>query len=653
VEQALVDQILSGIEGLAADLLVQDDVAQSRERWAESLINLAGYARSCGRGRVSDIAVTAAGALRSDSVADLEIAPALERTLAEMRSAIGTEGAPAPAASTPAFSLGEDPELIADFVLEAREHLQSIETQILLVEDNPDNIEALHSIFRSFHTIKGLAGFLELALIQEVAHEVETVLDRARQRQFRINAEANDVILASKDYIGEWLNYLDQGRGGPAPASLAANAKLLGRIKGLLQAPDGDVQTAAEPETETAPATEPAAAAENKQNSRAVKVDTEKLDYLVDMVGEMVIAQSLVRHNPGLAALQDPQLVRNLGQLARITEEVQRTAMSMRMVPIGPLFQRMARLVRDLSRRCGKSIQFECDGQDVELDRNIVEELAEALMHMVRNAVDHGIESEEQRAASGKPRTAHITLRACHCSGQIVIDVSDDGRGIDSEKVLAKARAKGLISADAVLSESEIFNLIFHPGFSTAEKVSDVSGRGVGMDIVRKQIQKLRGSIDIESRKGAGTTFSLRLPLTLAIIDGLVVSVGSERFIIPLASVKEMLRPTAGMVTTVENRAEIVAIRERLLPLVRLYKRFGTQPRTEDPTQAVLIVADVDGISFCLMVDELVGKQEVVIKSLGPVFASASGVAGGAILGDGVVGLILDLKSIYGSRSDA
>jgi two-component system chemotaxis sensor kinase CheA len=234
-----------------------------------------------------------------------------------------------------------------------------------------------------------------------------------------------------------------------------------------------------------------------------------------------------------------------------------------------------------------------------------------------------------------------------------VIDVSDDGRGIDSEKVLAKARAKGLISADAVLSESEIFNLIFHPGFSTAEKVSDVSGRGVGMDIVRKQIQKLRGSIDIESRKGAGTTFSLRLPLTLAIIDGLVVSVGSERFIIPLASVKEMLRPTAGMVTTVENRAEIVAIRERLLPLVRLYKRFGTQPRTEDPTQAVLIVADVDGISFCLMVDELVGKQEVVIKSLGPVFASASGVAGGAILGDGVVGLILDLKSIYGSRSDA
>ena len=371
------------------------------------------------------------------------------------------------------------------------------------------------------------------------------------------------------------------------------------------------------------------------------------------MVGELVIAQSLVRCDIEALNSQNQQLTRNVAQLGRITNDLQRTAMAMRMVPIASLFQKMARLVRDLGRKFHKPIEFQSEGEDVELDRNIVEELADPLMHMVRNAVDHGIENEQQRIAAGKPCPATLTLRAMHRAGQIVIEVADDGRGIDRDKVFAKAVDKGLIAPGAVLSDSDVFNLIFHPGFSTAENVSDISGRGVGMDVVRKQIMRLRGQIDIASAKGKGTTFSLRLPLTLAIIDGLVVIVGTERFIIPLAAVRELLRPKPEMLRTIEGRAEIVTLRDQMLPMVRLHERFGIQPRSTDPAECVLVVADAEGTSFCLMVDEMAGKQEVVIKSLGRIFRQVRGIAGGAILGDGHVGLILDLKDLFGAQKNA
>ena len=323
-----------------------------------------------------------------------------------------------------------------------------------------------------------------------------------------------------------------------------------------------------------------------------------------------MIAQSLVRHDPDLKIEGNGRLGRNLSQLARITDEVQRTAMAMRMVPVGPLFQKMVRLVRDLSKKFGKQIRVETSGEDVELDRNIVEELADPLMHMIRNAVDHGIESPADRAASGKDATAQVRLRAFHRSGNIVIEVSDDGRGINKKKVIERARKNGLIAANANLSDAECHNLIFQPGFSTAEKVSDVSGRGVGMDVVRKQIQKLRGSVDLDSIEGVGATFSLRLPLTLAIIDGLVVSTGSERYILPLASVKELFRPVAGQVSTIEGRAEVVSVRDRLVPVVRLYERFRIEPNTKDPISSVFVMAETDGASFCIMVDDLIGNRK-------------------------------------------
>jgi two-component system chemotaxis sensor kinase CheA len=383
---------------------------------------------------------------------------------------------------------------------------------------------------------------------------------------------------------------------------------------------------------------------EKGSKARAIKVDTEKLDYLVDMVGEMVIAQSLVQHDP---AARNPQLARNLGQLARITEEVQRTAMSMRMIPVAGLFQRMSRLVRDLARKAGKRAQLELSGEDVELDRNIVEELSDPLMHMIRNSMDHGIEPPDVRAAAGKPEVARIDLKAFHLAGQIVIQVIDDGRGLDHDKIIAKARSKGLISDGATLTDNEIVNLIFEPGFSTAEQVSDISGRGVGMDVVRRQIQKLRGIIDVRSTPGRGTEFSLRLPLTMAIIDGLVVTVGTERFIVPMFAVRELLRPTPDMLSTVEGSAEVVLVRNKLLPMVRLHERFKIDPQVRKAEEGVLVISDGDSHPFALLVDQVLGKQEVVIKNLGALFQNVQGVAGGAILGDGRVGLILDLQRVF------
>jgi two-component system chemotaxis sensor kinase CheA len=644
------------VEALAVDLKVRAATEPERMHWSTSMLAVSAVARETGKDGVASIARELAK-LACDP--DQERAT-LEAGLIQLQKALaGAETLPAkPSASAApaALSLAQDAELIADFVGEAREHLDNIEARLLSLEQDSEDMEAIHSVFRSFHTIKGVAGFLELKAIQEVSHEIETLLDLAREAKLSPTPAVIDVILEGRDFIGKWLNHLDRVPYSTPDAALNHNADLLKKTRTVMQVgalPIGlaDVPVIVHAEAVAIEA-QPEQATPKHQN-RSVKIATDKLDYLVDMVGEMVIAQSLVRCDPDLVLENKPRLARSLSHMAHITDEVQRTAMAMRMIPIGPLFQKMARLVRDLSRKFGKNAELITIGEDVQLDRNIVEELADPLMHMVRNAVDHGIDTPAERAAAGKSVSARIELRALHQSGQIVIQISDDGRGLNREKILAKARQGGLIAATANISESECFNLIFSPGFSTAEQVSDVSGRGVGMDVVKKQIQKLRGSIDIQSTAGKGSVFSLTLPLTLAIIEGLVVGVGEERYVIPIYAVREMFRPAAGMVSTIENRAEVVLLRNTLVPVIRLYERFGIQPTTCDPEQSVMVVSECDGKPFCLMVDELIGKQEVVIKSLGAMFAKIAGVAGGAILNDGRVGLILDMQGVFGKREVA
>lgn len=622
--------------------------------WAASLERIAAAALDAGAERMAAVASGAAGALRADP--EGQSAPeCLQAALAELQEIIGSADGPAAPTST---NLAQDRELMADFILESREHLANIEAQVLSLERNARDREALNAAFRAFHTIKGLAGFLELWEIQKLSHEVEAVLDRARNGEFTLTPPAIDVILASADYLSRWLVHLHatlENRDSQPPK---VDESIYARIAGLLLQ-EGEPSeglgalvaavSAGKPlaaaSSEAVPQSPPATGAH--ASAMAVKVDTAKLDYLVDMAGEMVIAESMVRHDPELAAARNPRLQRNLAQLTRITAELQKTAMALRLVPIGPLFRRMARLVRDLARQFGKTVDFNSEGDEIELDRTIVEELADPLMHMVRNAMDHGIEAPTDRLARGKSEHARVILRAQHRAGQVVVEIQDDGRGLDRRKIAATAIDRGLIASADGLTDSEIHNLIFQPGFSTAAAVTNVSGRGVGMDVVRRHIEKLRGRIEIRSTPGEGTTFSLKLPLTLAIIDGLVVTVGAERYIVPMFAVREMFRPKPNTLWTVEERGEMALVRGSLMPVLRLYRRFAVAPRSENPLESVLIVVEVEGRRFGLLVDDLIGKQEVVIKGLGELFKDAGGISGGAILGDGRVGLILDMDRIY------
>ena len=660
------------VEDLALQLVVGEPQSGTKaSAWMPALEKISAAATGEHAGRVVTAAAvlgeTLRGLAQSDSEDPSAVYSALQEGVANLQKALE---APAEEIPSPDRSLAQDPELISDFIVESRDHLVNIESQVLTLERDPSDGEALNAVFRGFHTIKGLAGFLELWEVQKLAHEVETVLDRARNSQWTINPAGIDVILESADYLRRWLVHMDAVLHQTASRAPARDEALLTRIARLSSEPDDAesaglaalaVAVSVHPEDPSAtaaaegpgektdePVANPAAVAApgRPQETMAVKVDTAKLDYLVDMAGEMVIAESLVRHDRELAAVKNPLLHRKIAHLTRITAELQKTAMAMRLVPIGPLFRRMARLVRDLSRQFGKQVEMQTQGDEIELDRTIVEELADPLMHMVRNSLDHGIESPAERQAAGKPAAARLVLKANHQAGQVVIEITDEGRGLNREKIIAKAVQKGLIQSADGLSDNEIYNLIFQPGFSTAAQVTNVSGRGVGMDVVRRHIEKLRGRIEIRSTVGEGATFLLKLPLTLAIIEGLVVGVGKERYIAPLFAIREMFRPTAETIWTVQQRAEMALVRGSLLPVVRLYRIFHVQPKSEDPLAGVLVVAEVEGQRFCVLVDELIGKQEVVIKALGETFKNVTGVAGGAILGDGRVGLILDLDRI-------
>jgi two-component system chemotaxis sensor kinase CheA len=326
----------------------------------------------------------------------------------------------------------------------------------------------------------------------------------------------------------------------------------------------------------------------------------------------------------------------------RITTDLQRDAMSMRLMPIKPTFQKLARLVRDLGKKSGKVVDLVLAGEDTELDRKVIEDINDPLMHMVRNSIDHGIESAETRRRAGKRPEGRLSLSASHQGGSVVIAITDDGGGLNQEKILNKAIERGIVAPGETLSTNEIHQLIFRPGFSTAEQVTEISGRGVGMDVVRRNIEALRGRIDIQSTPGQGTTFLIKLPLTLAILDGLTLAVAEQRFVLPTFSVRESLRPKPEQIHHVHGAPRMIQVRDQLMPLLWLADAFDIANAQMDVTAATVVVVEDDGRRLGLVVDALVGKQEVVVKSLGETFSHVVGVAGGAILGDGRVGLILD-----------
>lgn len=389
------------------------------------------------------------------------------------------------------------------------------------------------------------------------------------------------------------------------------------------------------------------AAAAKKAEASSIRVDTDKIDKLINLVGELVITQSMLSDIGARFTMPAlPVLRERIGQLERTTRELQERVMAIRMLPIGTVFNRFPRLVRDLAAKNGKQIQLLMSGEDTELDKTVIESIGDPLTHLVRNAADHGLEPPEERRRAGKPEQGTITMNAYHEGGNICITVGDDGRGLNRDKILAKAIKQGLIGENDKLSDDQVWQLIFRPGFSTAEKVTDVSGRGVGMDVVKRNIEALGGTVLIKTQAGEGTTFTLKLPLTLAIIDGMTVRVGRELYIVPLISIVESLRPTPAQVKTVVGRGELVNVRGVYLPVVRLADVFGAQADCTDPSKALLMIVETEGERIAMMVDEMVGQQQVVIKSLERNFRKVDGIAGATILGDGTVGFILDIRGL-------
>ena len=387
--------------------------------------------------------------------------------------------------------------------------------------------------------------------------------------------------------------------------------------------------------------------------ARSIRVDVEKVDRVVNLVGELVINQAmLTQFGANLPPDLCPGLVNGLETLSQHLRELQESVMAMRAQPVKSVFSRMPRLIREVAGHLGKEARLVVTGEATEIDKTVIEQLADPLTHLLRNALDHGIETPREREAAGKPRQGTIHLNADHRGGRIMIEISDDGRGIDRAKVLAKAEQRGLVAPGAALTDEDIDNLIFLPGFSTAENVSSISGRGVGMDVVKRNMQALGGRITVESRLGHGSRFLLSLPLTLAVLDGMVIAVGAETYIVPLTQIRESLRPAAGDIHPVIGQGDLLAIRGEYVPLLYLHSHFGVASAITDPSRGTVMIVESEGEGrIGLVIDELVGQQQVVVKSLEANYDPVEGISGATILGNGQVALILDIGGLRGSAS--
>lgn len=585
-----------------------------------------------------------------------------------------------------------DAELVGEFVEEVQEHFDIADESLLTLEQNPADAEAISVVFRAFHTLKGTSGFLGLPAISELAHKAENVLDAVRNEEMVFQGEVADVAFAALDALKTLVSNVSdalssgskfqparetvvpvlerllrvlEGEQSASTANEAAATAAKGNPAAGIPESDGaaesrsggvdmtEGQSREQPAKAPAETTDADTPAEQQINSakevvrQTMKIDAGKIDNLLDTIGELVIVESIVTQDENIQNIQSAVLQRNLNQLTKITRALQDMGMSMRMVPIGATFRKMSRLIRDLAHKAEKDIQFSVAGEDTEIDKGMVEKLSDPLVHMVRNAVDHGIEnSPEEREAAGKSRQGTIHLNAYHEGGSIHIAISDDGGGLDREGIVERAKERGVISDASSMTNEEVYALIFEPGFSTAKQITSVSGRGVGMDVVKSNIEQLRGNVRIESEKGKGSTFTLVLPLTMAIIDGMHCKVGSEQYIIPLLSIIQSFQPVEGSVSTVQGHGELVPFRGNLVPLFRLGELFQTNDAKQDPTEAIAVIVEDAGHRAALLVDELLGQNQTVIKSLGDGLGEVPGLSGATILSDGSPGLIIDTHGI-------
>ena len=583
-------------------------------------------------------------------------------------------------------------EVLDEFIIETTELLEAVNQDLVTLEGEPEE-ETVNTIFRAFHTIKGTCGFLGFEQAKALAHIAEDLLNKLRNGQMTPNPTIIDVLLESSDWFIEFvedvkkrdekeyeidglLKRLEAARAGEEvdPVAESADGKpgkpensADGQAEPVVEAAAGE-EGAKDAIAETAPAPEAAAEApagkapapaphgeiKSSKGAQTIRVDVERLENLMNLAGELVLGKNQLGQVYGLLGQEDTadsgvdglDSVNNL--LGRITTEIQEAVMQMRMLPISQVFRKFPRVVRDLSRERGREVLLKVVGEETELDRSVIEAISDPLLHLVRNAVDHGIESPETREANNKPREGVVTLEAAHKGNHIIIVVSDDGAGIDADVLANKAAEKGVISsveADT-MSYQDKLNLIFKPGFSTAKKVTDVSGRGVGMDVVHTNVSKLNGAIDVATKLGQGTSFTIKLPLTLAIVTGLKVSVWDEDYIIPFNSIIETMQLAESDLTKIEDNS-VIRFRDSVVHTHFLEEWFKAKPpanRSDYGSYAVVVA--VGGFRYALVVTGLKGQEEAVIKPLGQVLGKIPGIAGGTIGGDGRITLIIDVPEL-------
>lgn len=597
---------------------------------------------------------------------------------------------------------------LGEFVAEAGELLNQAEATVLGLTSF--TAEQVNSVFRAFHTVKGMAAYLSLPEVEQGAHRFEALIQPVRDGLVPADEHFSASVLAGidamRDLVAEVKRRLLTGIERPAPTEVAPSAASLDRMAPVAVTPVGAAsgdgasasslpgttnavrlpagerigdlladlgvprqvieQTAAElkPGERIGEKLVAEGAATRQQVDKAVsaqqalkssaevfsRVATAKLEELMNQVGELLIAQAMVQHNPELPA--NSNLAQAVGRQGRILRNLQVLSLSLRMVPLRGTFQKMARVVYDTAKKLGKQVEFSLGGEDTEIDRTLAETMSDPLMHMVRNGIDHGIEMPEVRLKNGKPAVGKLRLEAFQAGDDVVIRLIDDGAGMDPQRLRAKAIEKGLIDPQQPMDEQACFQIIFLPGFSTAAKVTDVSGRGVGMDVVRRQVEEANGTVHIASTIGKGTTFTIRLPMTTAILDAMQLKVGSEHLLMPISSIIEMMRPRSGQVQTVMDRGQVIQHRERMLPLIHLGEVLGIPGGIQDPEQAILVVIENRGADFVMQVDAILGQRQVVIKPFDEGVAHHPGTSGTTILGDGRVALILNPGCLVRQHTD-
>ena len=579
-------------------------------------------------------------------------------------------------------------ELIKEFIAETEEILEGLDQYFIKLEASPGDLVLINEIFRAVHSIKGSAGFLGFNRLVEVAHQAENILNKLRQKEMQATPEAIDIILESVDVLKRLIKEVKEGSGELIDITpIKRKLSLLLEYAGSLEEISSDKPPALIPASETketlsreaekvedgASKSEydnekdneqgtmtdrPVTGTVDQEKDQTLRIDTNRLDQVMDLVGELVLSRNrLIKILSEVEELYDgdekiKSLFETASNLNLITTDLQLSVMKMRMVPIRKVFNKFPRMVRDIARKVNKKIDLQMFGESTEIDKSVIEEIGDPLVHVIRNSIDHGIELPEDRLRKGKPESGTITLSAFQEGNSIVIQIEDDGKGIDPVTVEKKAREKGLIkSSDVRLSPKEVINLIFEPGFSMAAQVSDISGRGVGMDVVKTNIGRINGIIDVNSEVGKGTRITFKIPLTLAIIQVLMVKVNGEVYALPLSSVLETVRISRDCIKSIDGQ-EILSVRDSLIPLIRLGDVLNIKADHTTKELVYVVLVAIAEKRLGIIVDELCHQEEVVIKSVGTYFSGIKEISGATITGDGRVGLILDAAALISQRNE-